>query len=56
VRRTGIILPADQGAAAADPATLEEIKHDGFCVVARKDGERVLVRRRWPTCARWPPT
>jgi hypothetical protein len=40
-------LPPDQGAAAANgEAWLHEIKHDGFRVIARKDGGRVRLYSR----------
>ena len=42
-----ICLPARASSPPADAGWLHEIKHDGFRMIARRDGERVrLISRR----------
>jgi bifunctional non-homologous end joining protein LigD len=39
-------MPANQSVAVAGGAWLHEIKHDGFRVIARKDGNRLRLYSR----------
>jgi bifunctional non-homologous end joining protein LigD len=46
-------LPAKALQPPTREAWLHEIKHDGFCVIARKDGDRVRLYSRLGNDVTW---